>query len=202
MDSSKKILGFSFKNKKGRSASIADLFHSEAELSGKLREDCDPSTPSFNRLTGDGLLVYPASEPIQPRRGIPIRHPPTESTAVSSTGPVAWIPHDLGNVFHRYGHMVNVVDGKSDEVYLFGGDKNYQMMDDFYRIDLGTSSGNYITNWLGMPARVIPLKGSGSLPRASCMGASVLHGNKLYCIQIPNLIWMAFDKSVWRQVDS
>ena len=186
MDSKKLILGFSFsKNKnKNRSPSLADL------VSGNLREDCDPPTPSINRITGESLVYPTSAEPIQPRRsGIQrrsIRHP-TESTAVPSTGPVAWIPHDLGNVFPRYGHMVNVVDGKSDEVYLFGGDKNDQMMDDFYRIDLGTSRGNYITNGIGMPARVIPLKGSGSLPRASCMGASVLHGNKLYCIQKPNL---------------
>lgn len=183
MDSSKKIFGLSFKKKnKVQSASIVDLFDPEAEVSGKLQEDCNPLTASINRITEEGLLVYTTSEPIQPRRHIHRKHPPTESTAVSSTGPAAWIPHDLGNVFPRYGHMV--VAGKSDEVYLFGGDKSDQMMDDFYRIDPGISRCNFITNWLGMPARVIPLKGSGSVPHASCMGASVLHGNKLYCIQI------------------
>jgi len=169
-------LGLGRKNTKPRDLDLRGL---EPEVSGRLQEDCEAPIRTIHPIAEESFIASTTFGPIRTTR----RRPRRESTAVSSpSSTTVWVTHNFGNVFPRYGHMVNVVAGKSDEVFLFGGKKNHQMLDDFYRIDPGTTESINKVHRLGM-LEVIPLKGIGMGPRGLCMGASVFYGNKLYCIK-------------------
>lgn len=84
------------------------------------------------------LVETPVRQPSREPRPVHHRRFKTDTREVSSSTLVSWVPHKLGAVFPRYGHMVNIAGGKSDEFYLFGGIQGSQLLNDFYRIDPGT----------------------------------------------------------------
>lgn len=153
--------------------------------SGRLEQDNEPKplpTRSINRIAEENSIGSKALESPQlpDRRRRPIQHSRDE---VPSSGPtISWVPHNLGNVLPRYGHMVNVAGGKSDEIYLFGGKQYDRITDELHRVNPGILAQNWRCSQVGTP-EVIRLTGGGTVPCALWMGASVLSANKFYCIK-------------------
>ena len=158
--------------------------------SGRLKEDSEPkplSTRSINRIAEENFIDSTALEspqlsdrhirrrPIQPSRNEP-------RAAHYSSPTISWVPHNLGNVLPRYGHMVNVAGGKSDEIYLYGGKQYDRITDELHRVNPGIPAQNWRCSQIGTP-EVIRLTGGGTVPCALWMGASVLSANKFYCIK-------------------
>lgn len=137
-------LSLSFKKKK---TDNVEPFIDPGPLdSGRLRENAElePSTTrSINRIAEDVFIdsTIPESPRVSDRYTRRRHNRPSrnEHRVVPSSPPISWVPHTLGNVLPRYGHMVNVAGGKSDEIYLFGGKQRDQIMGDFYRINTGTA---------------------------------------------------------------
>ena len=155
--------------------------------SGRLKEDSEPlplPTRSINRIAEENSIDPTAlGSPQLSDRHVcrrPIQHSRNEVPSSSPT--ISWVPHNLGNVLPRYGHMVNVAGGKSDEIYLFGGKQYDRITDELHRVNPGILAQNWRCSQVGTP-EVIRLPGGGTVPCALWMGASVLSANKFYCIK-------------------
>jgi hypothetical protein len=198
MNSLTRKLSLSFRKKK---TDKLDYFSDPDPVdSGRLKEDSEPlplPTRSINRIAEENsdidstALESPQRSDRHIRRR-PIQH--SRNDVPSSIPTISWVPHNLGNVLPRYGHMVNVAGGKSDEIYVFGGKQYDRIMDELHRVNPGILAQNWRCSQIGTP-EVIRLTGGGSVPCALWMGASVLSGNKFYCkAHFQSMIY----RSIWR----
>lgn len=108
----------------------------EAEISGRLRGD-DERQPTEAAVEDhpDSTRSHPQDHPHRHRRA---KSSPVDTRRVRSSTPASWMVHNLGKIFPRCGHTVNVGGAKADEIYLFGGSDGDQLLDDLHRIDPGS----------------------------------------------------------------